>query len=108
MNANNHILRVSTGLFLGLAVSVVSAEPLNSHSNTKINNAKAKGWSTGSIADDPALKKDVVVIQKKHNGGCNDVNVGTAQTGKTKAGEKSQKAPKEIVVATKNVINVCK
>lgn len=104
MNANN-LLRVGAGLFLGLAVSVVSAEPLNAHSNTKINNAKAKGWSTGSIANDPALQKDVVNIQKKKNGGCNDVNVGTAQKGKTKAGEK---APKDIVVATKNVINVCK
>ncbi len=108
MNANNHVLRLGAGLFLGLAVSVVSAEPLNATSNTKINNAKAKGWSTGSIATDPALQKDVVTIQKKHNGGCNDVNVGTAQTGKTKAGEKPQKGPKEIVVATKNVINVCK
>ncbi len=108
MNANNRILRVCAGLVLGLAVSVVSAEPLNAHSNTKINNAKAKGWSTGSISNDPALQKDVVNIQKKKNGGCNDVNVGSVQTGKTKAGEKSQKAPKEIVVATKNVINVCK
>jgi hypothetical protein len=105
MNANSHILRVCAGLFLGLAVSVVSAEPLNATSNTKINNAKAKGWNTGSIASDPALQKDVVNIQKKKNGGCNDVNVGTAQTGKTRPGEK---APKNIVVATKNVINVCK
>jgi hypothetical protein len=104
-NANSHILRVCAGLFLGLAVSVTSAEPLNATSNQKINSAKAKGWNTGSIATDPALQKDVVNIQKKKNGGCNDVNVGTAQAGKTKAGEK---APKNIVVATKNVINVCK
>lgn len=105
MNANNHILRVCGGLFLSLAVSVVFAEPLNASSNTKINNAKAKGWSTGSIATDPALQKNVVNIQKKKNGGCNDVNVGTVQAGKTKAGER---APKNVVVATKNVINVCK
>lgn len=105
MNANNHILRVCAGLFLGLAVSVASAEPLNAHSTQKINSAKAKGWSTGSIANDPALQKDVVNIQKKKNGGCNDVNVGTVKAGKTKAGEK---APKDVVVATKNVINVCK
>lgn len=108
MNANNRILRVCAGLVLGLAVPAVSAEPLNAHSNTKINSAKAKGWSTGTIANDPALQKDVVNIQKKKNGGCNDVNIGTAQTGKTRPGERSQKAPKEIVVATKNVINVCK
>jgi hypothetical protein len=105
MNANNSVLRVCAGLFLGLAVSAVSAEPLNASSNTKINNAKAKGWSTGSIANDPALQKDVVSIQKKRNGGCNDVNVGTVKSGKTKAGER---APKDVVVATKNVINVCK
>ncbi|BAO31355.1 hypothetical protein SUTH_03585 [Sulfuritalea hydrogenivorans sk43H] len=105
MNVNNQILRVCAGLFLGLAVSVVSAEPLNAHSNQKINSAKAKGWNTGSIGTDPALQKDVVKIQKKKDGGCSDVNVGTAQKGKTKAGEK---APKDIVVATKNVINVCK
>lgn len=105
MNANSHIPRVCVGLFLSLAVSVVFAEPLNASSNQKINSAKAKGWNTGSIATDPALQKDVVNIQKKKNGGCNDVNVGTVQTGKTKAGEK---APKNVVVATKNVINVCK
>lgn len=105
MNANSNILRVCAGLFLSLAVSVVSAEPLNAHSNQKINSAKAKGWGTGSIANDPALQKDVVVIQKKKNGGCSDVNVGTVKSGKTKAGEK---APKDVVVATKNVINVCK
>jgi hypothetical protein len=41
-----------------------------------------------------------VNIGSKRGGGCNDVNVGTAKAG--------QKAPKDIVVTTKNVINICK
>jgi hypothetical protein len=99
MNANRYLVRAVAGLTLGLAVCVVSAEPLDATSTTKINNAKAKAWTDGSIKDD-RFKKDVVNIGSKRGGGCNDVNVGTAKAG--------QKAPKDIVVTTKNVINICK
>ncbi|MCX7149334.1 MAG: hypothetical protein NTY05_07960 [Rhodocyclales bacterium] len=100
MNANKRFLRACAGLVLGLAVSVVFAEQgVDARSQTKINNAKAKAWTDGSIKDD-RFKKDVVNIGSKRGGGCNDVNVGTAKAG--------EKAPKEIVVTTKNVINICK
>ena len=100
MNANRRFLSIGVGLFLGLAFSVASAEQgVDASSQTKINNAKAKAWTDGSIKDD-RFKKDVVNIGSKRGGGCNDVNVGTAKAG--------QKAPKDIVVTTKNVINICK
>ncbi|TRZ91006.1 MAG: hypothetical protein D4R84_15145 [Rhodocyclaceae bacterium] len=100
MNANRHFLRIGAGLVLGFAVSVVLAEQgVDARSQTKINNAKAKAWTDGSIKDD-RFKKDVVNIGSKRGGGCNDVNVGTVKAG--------EKAPKDIVVTTKNVINICK
>lgn len=99
MNANNFFLRAGFGLLLGLTVSAVSAEPLDATSTTKINNAKAKAWTDGSIKN-KEYQKDVVNIGSKRGGGCSDVNVGTAKAG--------EKAPKNIVVTTKNVINVCK
>lgn len=99
MNANNYFLRAGIGLILGFAVSAVSAEPLDATSTTKINNAKAKAWTDGSIKN-KEYQKDVVNIGSKRGGGCSDVNVGTAKAG--------EKAPKNIVVTTKNVINVCK
>lgn len=100
MNANRYFLRIGSGMFLCLAASMVSAEQgVDASSQTKINSAKAKAWTDGSIKDD-RFKKDVVNIGSKRGGGCNDVNVGTAKAG--------EKAPKNIVVTTKNVINVCK
>ena len=100
MNANKRFLNAGIGLVLGLAVSVVFAEQgVDAKSQTKINNAKAKAWTDGSIKDD-RFKKDVVNIGSKRGGGCSDVNVGTAKAG--------EKAPKDIVVTTKNVINICK
>lgn len=99
MNANNRYLGAGLGLLLGLAVSVVAAEPLDATSTTKINNAKAKAWTDGSIKN-KEYQKDVVNLGSKRGGGCSDVNVGTVKAG--------EKAPKNIVVTTKNVINVCK
>jgi hypothetical protein len=86
-------------LVLGLAVSVASAQGVDAPTATKINKAKAKAWTDGSIKNQE-YQKDVVNIGSKHNGGCSNVNLGTVKAG--------EKAPKEIVVATKNVINVCK
>lgn len=83
-----------------IAGSVFAESGLNASSQTKVNNAKAKAWSKGGTAEnDPALQKRVVNIGSKRAGTCN-VNVGTAKPG--------EKAPKEIVVTTKEVINVCK
>lgn len=100
MNANRRFIRVGIGLFLGLAASVAWAEQgVGASSQTKINNAKAKAWTDGSIKN-PEHQKTVVNIGSKRGGGCSDVNVGTAKAG--------EKAPKNIVVTTKEVINICK
>jgi hypothetical protein len=99
MNANKRFLHAGVGLLLGLAISAASAEPLDATSTTKINNAKAKAWTDGSIKN-KEYQKDVVNLGSKRGGGCSDVNVGTVKAG--------EKAPKNIVVTTKNVINVCK
>lgn len=99
MNANKRFSHAGVGLLLGLAICAASAEPLDATSTTKINNAKAKAWTDGSIKN-KEYQKDVVNLGSKRGGGCSDVNVGTVKAG--------EKAPKNIVVTTKNVINVCK
>jgi len=73
---------------------------LDSHGQTKVNNALAKQWQQGN----PAAKsqnRQVVNVGSHRGGDCN-VNVGTAQAGK------NGRQPKDIVVTTKEVINVCK
>ena len=94
-------------LMVGLAFAVVpfsaSAEQgLNASSQTKVNKAKAKGWSSQDVKKDGYQiqnEKTLVNIGSKRGGTCS-VNVGTAKPG--------EKAPKEIVVTTKEVINICK
>lgn len=103
-NANNHcaflVLTAVVGLFFSIGASALDA-----HSNTKINNAKASAWAKDDGSrQDPALQKQVVNIGSRKNNTCN-VNVGTVQSTKSKAGEKK---PKDIVVNTREVINICK
>ena len=91
------------GLCLGtLSASVLAVEGLGASGNSKVNNAMAKKWSTSDTSGDgykAQQDKRVVNIGNRRSNDCN-VNVGTVQPG--------QKAPKEIVVTTKEVINVCK
>ena len=92
----------AAGVFLAAVAVSGSAQALDARSNTKVNNAMAKKWATdsGSSSNNVAQQqKQVVNIGSKRNNTCN-VNVGTAKAG--------EKAPKEIVVTTKEVINVCK
>lgn len=102
MNANKLTLCGCFVLALCLPVSSAMAESgLNASSQTKVNNAKAKAWTrSDDKTKDPALEKRVVKIGSKRDGTCGNVNIGTVQPGK--------KAPKEIVVTTKDVINICK
>lgn len=100
MNANNTFFRTGLAVVIGLAATLAVAEPgLDAHSQNLVNGAKAKSWSTQGNVNDQRFQKSVVNIGSKRAGTC-DVNVGTVKPG--------QKAPKEIVVATKEVINVCK
>jgi hypothetical protein len=103
MNANKLGFKVlacvAAGLFAGSAMAV---QGVDASGNSKINNAMAKRWKDSNAKDgynDPVDQKRVVNFGKKKSGDC-VVNVGTAQPG--------QKATKEIVVTTKEVINVCK
>ena len=100
MNANELMHRIGVGLCMALITSLATAQGLNASSQTKVNAAKAKAWSSNTIKTDPNMQKSRVNVGSKRNGGCSDVNVGTAAAG--------GKAPKEIVVATKEVINICK
>lgn len=93
-------------LFALAAVSTTfpaaAEQGLNSSSQTKVNKAKAKSWSMQDTKKDGYQvqnEKTLVNIGSKKAGTCS-VNVGTAKPG--------EKAPKEIVVTTKEVINICK
>ncbi len=107
MNANKFMFQVVAcvlvGFFAGSGLAGQGGDPSG---KPKINNAMAKKW-TASDRDptakdgynNPVNQKRVVNFGSKKSGDCT-VNVGTVQPG--------QRAPKEIVVTTKEVINVCK
>ena len=83
----------------GLSLAV---QNLDSHGQSKVNNALAKKWSTSETNQDGYKSQQgnsLVNVGSKKAGDC-VVNVGTVQKG--------QKAPKDIVVTTKEVINICK
>lgn len=103
MIANKTFARVCVGaltLFVGgLALAVTN---LDAHGQSKVSNAMAKKWSQSDTSKNgyqAQQDKSVVNLGNKKAGNC-VVNVGTVQNG--------QKAPKDIVVTTKEVINVCK
>lgn len=108
MNANKFlVLSVAACVSVSWFADPASAvEGLGASGNAKINNAMAKKWTEKDKDpnakdgyNNPVNQKRVVNIGHKKSGDC-VVNVGTAQPG--------QRAPKEIVVTTKEVINVCK
>ena len=89
-------------LVVSLSFDVGAEQGLGASSQTKVNKAKAKGWSAQDTKKDgyeQRNEKTLVNIGSKRAGNCS-VNVGTAKPG--------EKAPKEIVVTTKEVINICK
>lgn len=89
-------------LGFGMVSGAHAVQNLGSSGNAKVDKAIAKRWSMDGAAQDGYQKLDnnrVVNIGSRRQGTCN-VNVGGVQKG--------QKAPKEIVVTTKDVVNVCK
>lgn len=79
-----------------------AVQGLGASGQTKVNNAMAKRWSEQQKGQNtPTQEKRVVNVGSRRNGDCN-VNVGTAQ-----AGQRGRQ-PKDIVVTTKEVINVCR
>lgn len=103
MNANKFFVRGCLSLFLlSMGGSALAVQNLDAHGQSKVSNAMAKKWSqsdTGKDGYKAQQDKSVVNVGSKRGGDC-VVNVGTVQKG--------QKAPKDIVVTTKEVINVCK
>lgn len=104
MNANKMFRLTFFLAAASLLPSWASAvQNLDSHGQTKVNNAMAKKWanSDGKGAN-PAQQNTVVNVGSKRAGGCN-LNIGTVDA-KTAKGQR----PKDVVVTTKEVINVCK
>jgi hypothetical protein len=104
MKSANKIKWLTSIFIVGLFSTMVCADQnLDARSQTKVNNAMAKKWATSDgKAANPAQQNKVVNIGDKRTGGCN-LNIGTVDP-KTARGRQ----PKDIVVTTKEVINVCK
>ncbi|MGE5492913.1 MAG: hypothetical protein ACM31P_16670 [Actinomycetota bacterium] len=100
MNANKGIFAMLAAVAAVVPMAAHAVQNLDAHGQTKVNNALAKQWQQ---RDQGARmqNRQVVNVGNSKGGGCN-VNVGTAQAGK------NGRQPKEIVVTTKEVINVCK
>lgn len=104
MNANKSLLNAVAAFLMSVtATSGWAVDNLEASGQTKVNKALAKKWSTsdksGDAYNNPVNQKRVVNVGSKKSG-CSNVNIGTVKPG--------EKAPKEIVVTTKEVINVCK
>jgi len=104
MNANKLIAGfVVASAIAFVPFSVYAVQGLNASGNAKVDNAMAKRWSEQAKGQKtPTDEKRVVNFGSKKNGDCN-VNVGTAQPS-----GRNGRPPKDIVVTTKEVINVCK
>jgi len=106
INMKTQINRLAAALMAGVVVfapvSVLAEQNLGASSQTKVNKAKAQAWTHQNQKKDGYQiqnEKTLVNMGSKRGGDCN-VNVGTVKPG--------EKAPKEIVVTTKEVINICK
>lgn len=86
---------------LGFSFAANAEEGLGASSQSRVDKAKAKAWSAGAMKGGYQAQNDktLVNIGSKKAGTCN-VNVGTVKPG--------EKAPKEIIVTAKEVINICK
>jgi hypothetical protein len=102
MNANKRLKLIAGLCLYAGSLGVLAVQGLDASGNSKVNNSLAKKWSNTDTSKDgykAQQDKRVVNVGSRRSNDCN-VNVGTVQPG--------QKAPKEIVVTTKEVINVCK
>ncbi len=104
MNANSNQIRVLfLASVLALPFSVQAVQGLDASGQTKVNKALAERWVRQGDTSKKTLAEErrVTNIGSKRDGTCN-VNVGTAQPNSRGT------APKNIVVTTKEVVNVCK
>ena len=102
MNASKALMVMMAAFAVGIVGSAHAVQGLGASGQTKVNNAMAKRWSEQAKGEKtPTDEKRVVNVGSKRQGTCN-VNVGTAEAGRGGC------QPKDIVVTTKEVINVCK
>jgi hypothetical protein len=103
MNASKTLIGMMAAFAIGMtSTGAYAVQGLGASGQTKVNNAMAKRWSEQAKGEKtPTDEKRMVNVGSRREGTCN-VNVGTAQAG----GRGRQ--PKDIVVTTKEVINVCK
>jgi hypothetical protein len=102
MNANKWAGFISVICFAGFCGSAIAVQGLDASGNSKVDNALAKKWSSSNPSTDGYKAQQanrVVNVGSRRSNDCT-VNVGTVQPG--------QKAPRDVVVTTKEVINVCK
>lgn len=107
MNANKSWFQAAVCISASVfACSALAVQGVDASGNSKINNAMAKKWTEKDKDpnakdgyNNPVNQKRVVNFGSRKDNTCN-VNIGTAQPG--------QKAPKNITVGVKEVINVCK
>lgn len=103
MNVSNFIFLKALAVSCLLCISTASyAQGLDSNANSKVNNALARRWTEDAKADQKAksgydLQQKDKVLNVGRGKSCN-LNVGTRQPG--------QKG--DVIVTTKEVINVCK
>ncbi len=92
---------LSLGLPLAAQAEVNNPQHLNNRGQSKVNNVKAKRWTQEGKKDGYSSMQDQTIVNfgSKKAGTCN-MNVGAPAPG--------QKAPKEVVVTAKDIINICK
>ena len=103
----SHIIVGFAGLVLGLTLPATASADINkgTHLNTsgqtKVNRALARGYQKSGDTDGYARQqqKSQVNIGSKKAGTCN-MNIGSTEPGK--------KGSKEVIVTSKEIINVCK
>ena len=105
MNANKLLTTlVVASAMTFTTMSAFAVQGLDAHGNQKVNGAMAKRWSMQEKGQKtPTDEKQIVNVGSKKQGTCN-LNVGTTPANDKRPGLKSN----DVVVATKDVINVCK
>ncbi|MGE5478634.1 MAG: hypothetical protein ACM3Q1_18425 [Bacteroidales bacterium] len=79
-----------------------NAQHLNNRGQQKVSNVKAKRWlQDGGSKDGYSKQQDNTIVNfgSKKAGTCN-MNIGSS--------DGSGKAPKDVVITTQNIINLCK
>jgi len=106
MNANKLLASILAAAAMSLTtLSAYAVQGLDAHGNQKVNNVMAKRWSEQAKGEKtPTDQKQVVNVGSKRQGTCN-VNVGTTPTKNARPGRSGSN---DVVVTTKEVINVCK